>query len=154
GLIGGKQIQIVPNLSDPTDAESGDYLKGTVKAGLTDLVSERLTPLQEKIEKAMLSADQVLVNINDVLDDKARKDLRGSFAELNKTLAELSQVSKSAKELLETNKSKINNSMTNFEKVSSNLEKMSDSIAKTNLKQTVENLEQTLAKVDNILANL
>lgn len=154
GLIGGKQVQIVPNLKDANLAEDGDYLKGSVKPGLTDLVSERLTPLQEKIEKAMLSADGVLMNINDVLDEKAKKDLRNSFAELNKTLTSLSEASKSANEILNTNKGKLNNVVSNFEKVSTNFEKLSDSLAQTNLKQTVENLEKTLANVDKIIANL
>jgi phospholipid/cholesterol/gamma-HCH transport system substrate-binding protein len=154
GLIGGKQIQIVPNLKDVTQAEDGDYLKGGVKPGLTDLVSERLTPLQEKIEKAMLSADGVLMNLNDVLDDKARKDLKNSFAELNKTLTALSEASNSANEVLTNNKEKLNNVVDNFEKVSSNFEKLSDSLAQTNLKQTVQNLEKTLENVDKIIANL
>ncbi len=154
GLIGGKQVQIVPDLKDPNLAEDGDFLKGGVKPGLTDLVSERLTPLQEKIEKAMLSADGVLMNINDVLDEKAKKDLRNSFAELNKTLSALSEASNSANEILNTNKGKLNNVVSNFEKVSVNFEKLSDSLAQTNLKQTVENLEKTLANVDKIIANL
>lgn len=154
GLIGGRQVQIIPNLNDANLAQDGDFLRGGVKLGLTDLVSERLTPLQEKIEKAMLSADGVLTNINDLLDDKAKKDLRNSFAELNKTLTALSEASKSANEILNTNKGKLNNVVSNFEKVSTNFEKLSDSLAQTNLKQTVENLEKTLANVDKIMADL
>ena len=43
GLIGGKQIQIVPNLEDQVLAESGDYLSSGVVHGLTYLVGDRLT---------------------------------------------------------------------------------------------------------------
>lgn len=154
GLIGGKQIQIVPNLADTNLAENGDFLRGGVKPGLTELVSERLTPLQEKIEKAMLSADLVLLNINSLMDDKAKNDLKNSFSELNKTLTALSEASNSANEILTSNKGKLNNVVNNFEKVSSNFEKLSDSLAQTNLKQTVQNLEKTLASVDKIMANL
>ncbi|MCB0443011.1 MAG: MCE family protein [Flavobacterium sp.] len=154
GLIGGKQIQIVPNLNDTNFAHDGDYLKGGVKPGLTELVSERLTPLQEKIEKAMVSADGVLLNINTLLDEKAKKDLKNSFAELNETLTALSQASNSANEIVTNNKGKLNNVVDNFEKVSSNFEKLSDSLAQSNLKQTVENLEKTLVNVNKIIANV
>ena len=57
GLIGGKQIMITPNFEDKTVAESGMTLQGNIKPGLTSLVGERLTPLQEKVEKMVVSAD-------------------------------------------------------------------------------------------------
>lgn len=154
GLIGGKQIQIVPNLDDKTFIEDGGYLKGGVKPGLTELVSEKLAPLQEKIEKAMESADLVLLNVNSLLDEKAKNDLKKSFSELSETLSALNQASNGANELISSNKGKLNNVVTNFEKVSSNFEKISDSLAQANLKQTVQNLEKTLASVDKIMANL
>ena len=57
GLIGGKQIQIVPNLQDAEMAVSGDFFKGRNVPGLTSLVGEKLTPLQEKIEKVAEDTD-------------------------------------------------------------------------------------------------
>ena len=76
GLIGGKQIQIIPNLNDKSLAESGSFLQGGVKAGLTDLVAEKLTPLQEKVEKMTVSMDSLLTNMNKVLDAKTRENLK------------------------------------------------------------------------------
>jgi len=72
GLIGGKAIAIVPAFDDAENAGDGDYLKGGKKAGLTDLVNQRLTPLQDKIENMMLSADALLKNINDVFDEETK----------------------------------------------------------------------------------
>ena len=60
GLIGGKQIMITPNFADTSIAESGLTLKGDIKPGLTTLVAQRLTPLQEKVEKMVVSADELL----------------------------------------------------------------------------------------------
>ena len=68
GLLGGKAIAIIPAFDNADNAKNGDYLKGTIKAGLTELVNQRLTPLQEKIESVMISADSLLVNINSVFD--------------------------------------------------------------------------------------
>ena len=50
GLIGGKAIAIVPAFDGAVVVKSGDFLASDVKPGLTDLVNQRLTPLQEKIE--------------------------------------------------------------------------------------------------------
>ena len=154
GLIGGKQIQIIPNPKDNSLAESGTFLKGDVQPGLTDLVSEKLAPLQEKVEKAMVSADDLLVNFNSILDDKTKKNLQSSIASLDEILKEMKSVSKSANQLLENNKSKIDKSLTNFETMSSNFASLSDSLTEINLKQTVQNLENTLANVDKIMEKL
>ncbi|GGD36065.1 MlaD family protein [Flavobacterium orientale] len=151
GLIGGKQIQIVPNTNDATLAKSGDILKGDVKAGLTDLVSERLTPLQEKIERMMVSADSLLIGLNEVLDENTKANLRNSVVKLNEVLTGFSETSSSINSMLAENKAKINSTTTNMEKTTANFSKISDSLAKANIGETVKKLETTLANVDKIM---
>src|SRR5690606_10657893 len=94
GLIGGKQIQIVPNLQDNHMAESGHTFAGRIVPGLTSLVGEKLTPLQEKIEKVALSADLLINNLNQVLDEKSKNNLRESIAKLNSLMDEFSRAGK------------------------------------------------------------
>jgi phospholipid/cholesterol/gamma-HCH transport system substrate-binding protein len=154
GLIGGKQIQIVPNLEDTILAQSGETLQGGVKPGLTALVGDRLTPLQEKVEKMVVSADVLLTNINTILDAKTKENLKSSIANLNETLAEFKTASQSVNTMLADNKSKINNTMTNIDKASANFSKISDSLSKANIGKTVKSLESTLAKVDNIMGEI
>jgi len=154
GLIGGKQIMITPNFEDKSVAESGITLKGDIKPGLTSLVAERLTPLQEKVEKMVVSADGLLKNVNSVLDSKTKANLKSSIANLDETLAEFKVVSKSVNELLAENKVKINSALTNVDKASANFAKISDSISKSNIGKTVKSLEKTLASVDKIMADV
>ncbi|WP_333693699.1 MlaD family protein [Flavobacterium sp.] len=154
GLIGGKQIQIVPNFQDKNLAESNEYLTGGVKPGLTDLVTEKLTPLQDKIEKMMVNADLLLTNLNQVLDDKTKQNLKNSIANLDQTLKEFSESSKTINTLLAENKQKLNQTTSNLEVASSNFAKISDSIAKSNLKKTISNLETTLANVNQIMSDV
>ena len=151
GLIGGKQIQIIPSTTDRTPAKSGDVLIGDVKAGLTDLVTERLTPLQEKIERMMVSADSLLIGLNEVLDDKTKANLRNSVVKLNEVLTGFSETSSSINSMLAENKAKINSTATNLEKTTANFSKISDSLAKANIGETVKKLETTLANVDKIM---
>lgn len=154
GLIGGKQVQVVPNLEDKTLAESGDFLSGRIVPGLTALVGEKLTPLQEKVEKMVVSADSVLRNINSILDAKTKENIKSSLANLNATLAEFREASKTANSMLADNKSKIDNTMKNVENASANFSKVSDSIAKANIGQTVKKLENSLANVDKVIADI
>lgn len=154
GLIGGKQIMITPNFEDKTVAESGITLLGDVKPGLTSLVAERLTPLQEKVEKMVVSADGLLKNVNSILDAKTKADLKSSVANLNETLAEFKVASKNVNEMLADNKGKINSTMTNVDKASANFAKISDSLSKANIGKTVKSLEKTLASVDKIMADV
>lgn len=154
GLIGGKQIQIVPNLTDKNLAESGDTLQGGVVPGLTALVGERLTPLQEKVEKMVVSIDAVMADVNSILDEKTKANLRSSIANLNETLAEFKGVAANTNEMLADNKAKISSTLAHADKASANFAKISDSIAKADLGKTIRKLDATLASVDQIMSDL
>lgn len=154
GLIGGKQIQIIPNLADKSIAETESYLLGSIKPGLTDLVGEKLTPLQEKVEKMIVSADSLLINLNKVLDAKTKENLKSSIANLNQTLAEFNTASKKVNVILDQNKEEIGGIVTNFNKVSNDFSKISDSLSKANIGKTINNLENTLSKVNSIMADV
>ena len=154
GLIGGKQIQIIPDFNDKNLAVNGDTLKSAVKKGLTDLVAEKLTPLQEKVEKMVVNADLLLKNLNDVLDTKSKENLKSSIANLNQTLAEFNKASINVNAILADNKSKIDRTLANINKVSSDFTKISDSLSKANIGQIVKNLEKTLANVDKLMSDV
>lgn len=154
GLIGGKQIMITPNLEDINPAESGSRLEGAIKPGLTSLVAERLTPLQEKVEKMVVTADALLTNINTILDAKTKENLKSTIANLDATLAEFKVATKTVNEMLADNKGKINTTMNNIDKASANFSKISDSLSKVNINKTVKTLEQTLASVDKIMTDV
>lgn len=154
GLIGGKAIAIIPAFDGAENAKDGDKLTGGIKAGLSELVNQRLTPLQEKIEKMMTEADLLLVNLNEVFDNKTKINLRRSVAGLNELMSEFKNTSKSLNALISNENSKLNRSLDNFEHLSSNLSKVSDSISNTNISQTINNLASTLKNVDAILTDL
>lgn len=154
GLIDKKQIMIVPNFNDSAVAEEGMAFKGGVKKGMTDLVAEKLEPLQQKVEKVIASTDELLKNVNDILDSKTKENLRNSIANLDATLTEIKGAAKSANAMLAENKGTINSAMTNIDKASANFSKISDSLAKANIGQTVKNLEKSLANVDKIMADV
>ncbi len=154
GLIGGKAIAIVPAFDGGPNAESEAVLKGTVKAGLTDLVNQRLTPLQEKVEIMMVGADSLLVNLNDVFDAKTKQHLRQSIAGLNAVIENFKNSSATLNRIMIKNQEKLNNTLSNVDDVSSNLSTTTKQLADSNLKATMASIEQTMANLNDLTTTI
>lgn len=154
GLIGGKQLAIIPDYKDTRLAISGDTLMSAVQASMKDLIAQKLVPLEQKVESAIVSADSLLRNINALLTSKNRKDISKSLAELSQTLENVNSMSKNADLLLSRNKEKLDNVIGNFDKTMSNFSKISSNLEQANLGKTVKELEQTLAQVNSLLKDL
>ncbi|HLT53634.1 MAG TPA: MlaD family protein [Flavobacteriaceae bacterium] len=154
GLIGGKAIAIVPAFDNAEEAEDGDTLEADIKAGLSELVNQRLTPLQEKIETMMVSADSLLNNINDVFDSKTKDNLRKGIADMSATMSSFKETSASINSLLKSNQERLNNTLANAESMTNNLNSITDSIAKADLGKTIEELQGTIGKFNNVMASI
>ena len=154
GLIGGKAIAIVPANDGAENVISGDVLRSEIKPGLTDLVNQRLTPLQQKIEKVMESTDVLLANINSVFDEKTKSNIRGSFSQLKQTIASFESTSNALNALLQDNKTSITTTLDNFSNISENLSEVSSNLAEADLKQTINGLQSTISNFDQLLKNI
>jgi len=154
GLIGGKAIAIVPAFDNAENAKSDSYLEGSVKAGLSELVNQKLTPLQGKIENMMVSADSLLNNLNQVFDAQTKANLKKSIASLSSTIESFKSTSLSLNQTIKNNQDKIDNVLTNADKLTGDLAKITNTISESDLKKTISNLETTLQNFDKIIANL
>ena len=154
GLIGGKAVAIIPAFDDAEDAKSGTYLQADIKAGLSELVNQRLTPLQEKIESVMVSTDTLLANLNEVFNKNTKDNLRSSIAGLNEVITNFKQTSKTLNGLVVTNQEKLNNTLSNAEVISGNLTSITDSIAKADLGKTIAELQNTITQFNGVLASI
>ena len=156
GLIGGKAIAIIPAFDGAPNVESGDILSSDVKPGLTDLVNQRLTPLQEKMERMMVSADTLLVNLNTLFDAQTKYNIKSSIAELSTTIESFKSTSESLNDLVVDNSSSIGQTITNFNKISDDLTRLSTSLAAADfdtimadLKSTISSFNQLLSAIEN-----
>ena len=154
GLIGGKAIAIIPAFDDAALVQSGDVLSSTVKPGLTDLVNQRLTPLQEKIEKMMVSADLLLSNLNDVFDIQTKDNIKLSISELSTTIASFKSTSESLNGLVTDNKSAIGETILNFNKISEDLTRVSKSLTESDLDSIMFDLKSTISSFGNLLTTI
>jgi phospholipid/cholesterol/gamma-HCH transport system substrate-binding protein len=154
GFIGGKQIAIIPNYKDENLVVTGDKLLADVKEGMMSAVGSKLEPTQQKVDRLLVNADNLMGNLNDVLDVQTKQNLKNTIVELNKTLEEFRITAQKANSLIDNNEKNIATTMANANKTTANFAKLSDSLAKINFGKTVKNLENTLASVDKIMINL
>ena len=156
GLIGGKAIAIIPNYEDSSIAESGDYLQGTIKPGLTELVNQKLTPLQEKLESAIQNADNVMLNINELLSDDTKTSLQQSILNFKNISESLYETTNNVNSIILKNSNTIENSLNNIESSSKNINEITQSVSDANvsdlilkLNSTVTNFNLALSKINN-----
>ncbi|AWH74854.1 MCE family protein [Dokdonia sp. Dokd-P16] len=145
GLIGGKSLAIVPSYEKGRNAKTGDTLPGEMGEGIMELVNERLTPLQNQVEKVIGDTDSLLVNVNSVLDRDTRANLRDAIANFTAASLEMKGISKSVNGLLASNQDKLDRTITNLDKMSGNFATLSDSLSKIQMGQMVADLEKTIA---------
>lgn len=154
GLIGGKAVAIIPAFDGAENAKNGDVLQGSVKAGLTDLVNQRLTPLQEKIEIMMVGADSLLSNVNEVFDEQTKANLRASISSLNDIVSNFKETSKAIDLLVAGNEEKLKTTLTNVDNIASNLSKTTAQLAEADLKQIISTLEATIQNFKSISSKI
>ncbi|MGV3459505.1 MAG: MlaD family protein [Flavobacterium sp.] len=151
GLLGGKQIAIIPDLKNTVEAEDGDYLKSGLKPGMLSVVGEKLSPLQTKVEATVVTADSLLHNLNNVFDKRTQANLQIAIAEMSETMQEFSVAARSLNGIISGNKSKIDGTLTNLNVASGNFAKITDSLNQADLGKVVRDLEKSLANVDKII---
>ena len=154
GIIGGKGIQIKPVFDGSPMVRSGDTLPSIIQPGLTQLVQKQLTPLQRKLEGTFTNADSVLISVNQVLDAKAKNDLRETLSGLNTTVASFQKSAEVLNRILNTNESKLEGSLKNFEVLTSNFAQLSDSLNNAGLGRTLASLEATIANLNSLMARI
>lgn len=149
GIIGGKGLQIKP-IFDEALAKSGDTLRTETRPGITDLAQQKLNPLVRKVESAISGADSVLVNVNSVLDEKTKKELKEVIGGLNTLITTLNGSATRLNSVLDGNKEKLDSSLENFEQLTANFAKLSDSLNSAGLGRTLSSLESTMASLDKV----
>ncbi len=149
-LIGGKSLSIIPDYERGEMAQSGDTLPGEMGEGIMELVNERLTPLQDKVEKVIIDTDSVLTNVNAVLDRDTRANLRDAIANFTMASRDLKGISSSVNSMLTTNEAKFNRTFTNLDEMSANFVKLSDSLSKVEIGTMVADLQKVISDFEEL----
>lgn len=154
GIIGGKGIQIQPIFDDGPTAVDGDTLKASIRPGLTELVQEKLAPLQLKVEGAITNADSLLYNVNRILDATTIQNLKESINGLRELTVALNTATQGVNGILARNKGQIDSVSQNLAQISKNFAGLSDSLVNAGLGETVVELEGTLRNLNKLTTSL
>jgi phospholipid/cholesterol/gamma-HCH transport system substrate-binding protein len=154
GIIGGKSLAIVPEYDSKILAKSGDTLPSDIEEGIMELVNERLTPLQIKVERTIVSADSLLTAFNEVLNPKTRNNIAATFDDLAETVRSFKGTAQSLNGMVEGNKPKLDRTFTNLDEMSGNFNKISDTLSQINIQKMTQDLEKVIADFEQISNNL
>lgn len=154
GFIGGNNLGIQTEYDPDNLARSGDTLKGSIQQGVLDQVTGKLAPLEAKVQGTLTNLDSLLINLNQVLDEKSKENIKTSIAELRVTVTQFKAASIRVNDFLENNNESISNTLANLDKTSANLAVISDSLARIEFGNTVNSLQQTVENMNGLIGQL
>lgn len=157
GLMGGKALAIIPSY-EGEKAKTGTYLKGSIESDIFSSVSEKLNPLQSKIESMIVTADSLLVGLNDIIDDRTRANLKNSISEFNQSMASFEDITNSINDILAQNKGNLEKTLSNAEKVTDNFATLAgtlnNEIEEAQIATTVKELKATIENINSVVGKL
>ena len=150
GLLGGKSLAVAPQFDGADLAQSGDTLQSAIAPGLSELVNDKLTPLQEKIESMITHADSVLIAFNTVLDPDAQFQLKSAIENLNASISNFRSIGETINNSLSEN-GQLHQTFDNLADLSADLSVVSSSLKEAKLDDTFEDLGSAVGNLSQIL---
>ena len=151
GLIGGKALAIIP-VNGKNLAISGDTLQSDIAPGLTELVNDKLSPLQEKIESMVVSADSLLIAVNSVFDIETKQNLTTSIENFSATIQSAKKSVDVLEEVLGNNENRINSIIVNADQSLKNFSNLSENFDELDL--VIENLSKSSTNINSITSEI
>jgi len=151
GLIGGKALAIIP-VNGKNLAISGDTLQSDIAPGLTELVNDKLSPLQEKIESMVVSADSLLIAVNSVFDLETKQNLTSSIKNFSATIQSAKKSVDVLEEVLGNNENRLNSIIVNADQSLKNFSNLSENFDELDL--VIENLSKSSTNINSITSEI
>ena len=152
GIIGGNNLAVLTNGSDPMIAQAGDTLVGALESGMIDGLIEKFTPIEKSLLSTLTKVDSVMLDLDQVLDQAAKRHLRQSMVDLSSTMDQLNQTATSLNTLVQHNEAYLNNTFADLGRTASNMAKITDSIALINSATLLNDLSESMNALKQITA--
>ena len=154
GLIGGRSIAILPDLTQSDIAKSGDTLNSEIEKEIMDAMSDRLIPIEEKVNATLSQLDTLMLGINAVMNKETQENLRLTIKNLSATSSSFKSTAAQLNTLMANNSERLDRTFSNLDKTSENFASLSDSLAKIEISAIVSNLEETMAKFNGVISSI
>lgn len=163
-LLGANSLEIIKG-DTPTHLQAGDTINTQNGGGFLGSAISKLEPTQHNLDAVLKSVDTLVGNVNDVLDEKSKSDLRQTLANLNAVSHNLSITTASLNGMLNAQTGSIPKTINNLEAftqslsaletklpvIADNLETATGKLSKVDFDKTMESLNHTIAQLDKIL---
>ncbi len=157
GLMGGKALAIVPSYEGER-AEGGTYLKGEIESDIFSSVGEKLNPLSSKLESVIVSADSLLVGLNDILDAPTRNYLKKAVVQLDQSMVGFKNITDNFNDILVQNKLSLEKTLSNAEQITTKFTTFADGLntelENAQIAETLQELKTTIEGLNSIVSNL
>ncbi|PQB04354.1 MlaD family protein [Aureitalea marina] len=156
GFISGNNLGIKPKYDINNIAVSGDTLTGTITKGMLDGLMDTFSPLEGSIRLTLARLDTVLYDIDDILNDETRNDLKSAIASLDATMASVKGITANTKSLLADNRESLDRTIQNLDTTTANFARISDSLAQietakiaADLQAVVDDFKQITTRIES-----
>lgn len=152
--IGGKNVAIFHDDTNTELTVNKDFLSSEIKLGMLSEFTNSLKPIEGKASDLLDNSNKMIININDILDEETKRNLRNSVKSLNASLNDLTTTTQLINNILKDNKDNINKTTANLTNITNDFAKISNDLTEANFKETVNNLESTLNNFNQLLEDM
>jgi phospholipid/cholesterol/gamma-HCH transport system substrate-binding protein len=153
GIMGGNALALV-NVNDGEIAKPGDFIQSEVQPGLITSLRKNFSGLSSDLDSTIRTADTLMTNINEMVEDESSEGIKATIAELNTTLRAFKSLSGTIEGMVKQNENKIAVLLENFEQTSANLNALSVELKAAGLSNTLANVDNTLLSLQETLSKL
>ena len=142
--LSSSNLAVIPDY-EGNMAISGDLLRGEIEESLFTSIGERLNPLQQKIERVIVSADTLFSGLNKILNDKTINGIHRSVLNLAGALTDIRKTIQSVNSLASENQENLRITIENTKNITENFSKVSDSLKKIDFKIIISKAEEAVS---------
>lgn len=166
-LLGAKEIALVLEKGSVL-IESGDTLRSSIEASLSESINKEVLPVKVKAEKLLASLDSTVNILTGFLGGEMQEEFRTSFDNVNRSISNLGTITDeislymsenrealgSATQNLERLTDMLNENRDELDRVFNNLANISDTLARANAGEAMRSLSKTAKRLDAITSNI
>lgn len=154
GFIGGNNIAIIPEENPKAYAEGNETLASFIEADMISEFSDRLDPIQNKLNIVLDKTALMITSLNKVLNEDNTKNISESLKSLSVTLNNLKTTTNSVNGLIASKEASLSAIIDNFEKSSNNINKFSNEVAAIEVTKLTSDLNKTVSEFSKIADKL
>lgn len=160
GLMSGTEIRINPVYGAPY-AKDGDTLKSNFELSMMKSLGGKVEPVADQLQSALKTIDSLSANLNKVVDDQNRAEIKALLSNLNRTVASFEQTSRYTNAMLSSSNPKLQSVLDNASVATISAKnamdkygKVAENIDVDKLNNAVDKLSVTADQLNNVISGI